>query len=239
MQRYAKICQKKWKMKKGKKAWKARKYWKYEKNQDFIHLPRQHLSFPHGRICYEKIGIRRESRRSLPDCFRCHQHGGDLERHREPGLSAGEGGACQARDLLWGEAGQAGDEGGLCGIWLSDRYGQCEYPQHAADIRRRSGWESSQAFILCRLGTGYIGSMVHGRVWDDLQWCPGRLYRISSIFTTKRKNRHVSWHFQHSTHDRNVMSEKFTESPHFSHNSFADELYHKRQIRGSKYSQVF
>ena len=35
------------------------------------------------------------------------------------------------------------------------------------------------------------------------------------------------------------MPEKFTESPHFSHNSFADDLYHKRQIRGSKYSQVF
>lgn len=30
-------------MKKGKKAWKARKYWKYEKNQDFIYLPRQCL----------------------------------------------------------------------------------------------------------------------------------------------------------------------------------------------------
>jgi len=35
------------------------------------------------------------------------------------------------------------------------------------------------------------------------------------------------------------MPEKFTESPHFSHNSFADDLYHKRQMRGSKYSQVF
>ena len=87
---------------------------KYAKN--IIHLPRQHLSFPHGRICYEKIGIRRESRRSLPDRFRCHQHGGDLERHREPGLSAGEGGACQARNLLRGKAGQAGNEGRLCGI---------------------------------------------------------------------------------------------------------------------------
>ena len=31
-----------------------------------------------------------------------------MERHREPGLSAGEGGACQTRDLLRGEAGQAG-----------------------------------------------------------------------------------------------------------------------------------
>ena len=85
-------------------------------DKSIIHLPRQHLSFPHGRICYEKIGIRRKSRRSLPDCFRCHQHGGNLERHREPGLSAGEGGACQARDLLRGEAGQEGNKGGLCGI---------------------------------------------------------------------------------------------------------------------------
>ena len=83
---------------------------------DFVPFDRESMSFPHGRICYEKIGIRRESRRSLPDCFRCHQHRGDLEWHREPGLSAGEGGACQARDLLRGEAGQAGNEGGLCGI---------------------------------------------------------------------------------------------------------------------------
>ena len=52
----------------------------------------------------------------LPDRFRCHQHGGNLEWHRESGLSAGEGRACQTRDLLRGEAGQAGNEGGLCGI---------------------------------------------------------------------------------------------------------------------------
>ena len=83
---------------------------------DFVPFDRESMSFPHGRICYEKIGIRRESRRSLPDRFRCHQHGGNLERHREPGLSAGEGGACQALDLLRGEAGQAGNEGRLCGI---------------------------------------------------------------------------------------------------------------------------
>ena len=44
-QKYAKICQDKWKMKKGKKAWKAWKYWKYEKNQDFIYLPRQQCAF--------------------------------------------------------------------------------------------------------------------------------------------------------------------------------------------------
>ena len=83
---------------------------------DFVPFDRESMSFPHGRICYEKIGIRRKSRRSLPDCFRCHQHGGDLEWHREPGLSAGEGGACQTRNLLRGKAGQAGNEGGLCGI---------------------------------------------------------------------------------------------------------------------------
>ena len=65
-----------------------------------FHLPRQHLSFPHGRICYEKIGIRRKFCRSLSDRFRSHQHRGDLERHRESGVSAGEGGAGEAWDLL-------------------------------------------------------------------------------------------------------------------------------------------
>ena len=44
-----------------------------------------------------------------------------------------------------------------------------EYPQHAADIRGRSGGESSEALVLCRLGSGHFGSVVHGRVWDDLQ----------------------------------------------------------------------
>ena len=239
MQRYAKICQNKWKMKKGKKAWKARKYWKYEKNQDFIYLPRQHLSFPHGRICYEKIGIRRKFCRSLSDCLRGHQHRGNLERHRESGVSAGKGGAGEAWDLLWGEAGPAGDESGLCGIWLFDWYGWCEYPQHAADIRGRPGGESSEAAFLRGIGTGYLGSMVHGRFWDNLCGCSGRLYRIPWIFTTKQQNRHMIWHCQHCIHDMDVMPEKFTESPHFSHNSFADDLYHKRQIRGSKYSQVF
>lgn len=71
---------------------------KYDKNP--FHLPWQHLSFPHGGIRYEKISIRCRVNRPLPDCFRCHEHGGDLERHREPGLSAGEGGACKAWHLL-------------------------------------------------------------------------------------------------------------------------------------------
>jgi len=39
----------------------------------------------------------------------------------------------------------------------------------AADIRGRSGGESSEALVLCRLGSGHFGSVVHGRVWDDLQ----------------------------------------------------------------------
>lgn len=84
--------------------------------KDFLLYVHDTMSFPHGRICYEKIGIRRKFCRSFSDRFRCHQHRGDLEWHREPGLSAGEGGACQARDLLRGEAGQAGNEGRLCGI---------------------------------------------------------------------------------------------------------------------------
>lgn len=50
MPRYAKICQDKVKIKKGKKARKARKYREYGKNQDFIHLPRQHLSFDDGGV---------------------------------------------------------------------------------------------------------------------------------------------------------------------------------------------
>ena len=40
---------------------------------------------------------------------------------------------------------------------------------YAADIRGRSGGESSEATFLCGIGTGYFGSMVHGRVWDDLR----------------------------------------------------------------------
>ncbi len=62
----------------------------------------------HGNICrspmaefvMKKIGIRRKFCRSLPDCLRGHQHRGNLERHRESGVSAGEGGTCEAWDLL-------------------------------------------------------------------------------------------------------------------------------------------
>ena len=67
---------------------------------EIIPFDRESMSFPHGRICYEKIGIRRKFCRSLSDCFRGHQHRGNLERHRESGVSAGEGGAGEAWDLL-------------------------------------------------------------------------------------------------------------------------------------------
>ena len=38
--------------------------------------------------------------------------------------------------------------------------------------------ESSEAAFLRGIGTGYLGSMVHGRFWDNLCGCSGRLYRI-------------------------------------------------------------
>ena len=44
-----------------------------------------------------------------------------------------------------------------------------KYPQHAADIRGRSGGESSEAAFLRGIGTGYFGSMVYGRFWNDLR----------------------------------------------------------------------
>ena len=45
--------------------------------KDFLLYVHDTMSFPHGRICYEKIGIRRKFCRSFSDRFRCHQHGGD------------------------------------------------------------------------------------------------------------------------------------------------------------------
>ena len=65
-----------------------------------FHLPRQYLSFPHGGIRNEKISIRCRTHRPLPDRLRGHQHRGNLERHRESGVSAGKGGAGEAWDLL-------------------------------------------------------------------------------------------------------------------------------------------
>mgnify|MGYP001326959343 CR=1 FL=1 len=41
--------------------------------------------------------------------------------------------------------------------------------RHAADIRGRSGGESNEATFLCGIGTGYFGSMVYGRFWNDLR----------------------------------------------------------------------
>lgn len=67
---------------------------------DFVPFDRESMSFPHGGIHNEKISIRCRSRRLLPDCLRGHQHRGNLERHRESGVSAGEGGAGEAWDLL-------------------------------------------------------------------------------------------------------------------------------------------
>ena len=62
----------------------------------------------HGNICrspmaefvMQKISIRCRTHRPLPDRLRGHQHRGNLERHRESGVSAGEGGAGEAWDLL-------------------------------------------------------------------------------------------------------------------------------------------
>lgn len=67
---------------------------------DFVPFDRESMSFPHGRIRNEKTSIRCQAHRPLPDCLRGHQYRGNLERHRESGVSAGEGGACTAWNLL-------------------------------------------------------------------------------------------------------------------------------------------
>ena len=67
---------------------------------DFVPFDRESMSFPHGGIRNEKISIRCQTHRPLPDRLRGHQHGGNLERHRESGVSAGKGGAGEAWDLL-------------------------------------------------------------------------------------------------------------------------------------------
>lgn len=67
---------------------------------DFVPFDRESMSFPHGGIRNEKISIRCRTHRPLPDRLRGHQHRGNLERHRESGVSAGEGGAGEAWDLL-------------------------------------------------------------------------------------------------------------------------------------------
>ena len=68
--------------------------------KDFLLYVHDTMSFPHGGIRNEKISIRCRTHRPLPDCLRGHQHRGNLERHRESGVSAGEGGAGEAWDLL-------------------------------------------------------------------------------------------------------------------------------------------
>ena len=67
---------------------------------DFVPFDRESMSFPHGGIRNEKISIRCRTHRPLPDRLRGHQHRGNLERYRESGVSAGEGGACTAWNLL-------------------------------------------------------------------------------------------------------------------------------------------
>lgn len=72
----------------------------YKTAKDFLLYVHDTMSFPHGGIRNEKISIRCRTHRPLPDRLRGHQHRGNLERHRESGVSAGEGGAGEAWDLL-------------------------------------------------------------------------------------------------------------------------------------------
>ena len=52
-------------------------YKRYDKNT--IHLPRQHLPFPHGRIHLQALDRPSRPIRPFPDPLRRHQPGGDRE----------------------------------------------------------------------------------------------------------------------------------------------------------------
>ena len=66
---------------------------KQNHDKSSLHLFRQHLPFPHGRI--HPKGPRRQTRphRPIRDSLGCHQHRRNLEWHRESDLSAGADGA--------------------------------------------------------------------------------------------------------------------------------------------------
>ena len=61
-------------------------------------LPRQHLQIADGRVCVKGYSRKAWSHFQLRDRFRCHQQRRNLERHRQPGLSAGTGGVEETWD---------------------------------------------------------------------------------------------------------------------------------------------
>lgn len=50
-----------------------------EREKDTFYLPRQYLSEPNGRVCYERPCEESRSGESIPDCLRGDQPGGDWE----------------------------------------------------------------------------------------------------------------------------------------------------------------
>ena len=64
---------------------------------------RQHLPQSYGRIYYEINCFRTQFVRQILYCIRSHQHGRNLERSGESGLSSGETGAGEAWDSCEGK----------------------------------------------------------------------------------------------------------------------------------------
>ena len=73
-------------------------YKRYDKNT--IHLPRQYLPQPHGRIYTKASGTRTRMRRKIFHCLRGNEHRRNLERQGQSGLSAGKSGIGKARDRV-------------------------------------------------------------------------------------------------------------------------------------------
>lgn len=65
---------------------------------DFVPFDRESMQIADGRVCVKGYSRKAWSHFQLRDRFRCHQQRRNLERHRQPGLSAGTGGVEETWD---------------------------------------------------------------------------------------------------------------------------------------------
>ena len=141
-----------------------------EREKDTFYLPRQYLSEPNGRVCYERPCEESRSGESIPDCLRGDQPGGDWE----PCLSSCTAQTGGAWDRLFLPRRTTAREQRLREVRPVDRDGPGKPPGYVPHLRRRlCGQDAPPAGLHGPPQSGSGRPVVHRQLRSHMAGCVG------------------------------------------------------------------
>ena len=141
-----------------------------EREKDPFYLPRQYLSEPNGRVCYERPCEESRPGESIPDRLRGDQPGGDWE----PCLSSCTAQTGGAWNRLFLPRRTTAREQRLRGVRSADRDGSGQPPGYVPHLRRRLyGQDAPPAGLHRPPRSGGSRPLVHRRLRSHMAGCVG------------------------------------------------------------------